>query len=125
MTLIRNDKTANILSLLASTSTLICCAIPALFVLLGAGATLASLVTTFPFLISLSVYKSSITITTFAILLIVGYFNYRTYYLPCPTDPVLGQACTTSRRKSRLIYCFSVIIFLFSTFFTYVAPRII
>ena len=81
MTLIRNEKTVNILSLLASTSTLICCAIPAFFVFLGAGATLASLVTTFPFLISLSSYKTSITITTFLILLIVGYLNYRTYYL--------------------------------------------
>ena len=124
MTLIRNEKTVNILSLLASTSTLICCAIPAFFVFLGAGATLASLVTTFPFLISLSSYKTSITITTFLILLIVGYLNYRTYYLPCPTDPVLRQACAISRRKSRLLYYFSVTIFLFSTTFTYVIPRI-
>ena len=34
------DKTANFFSLFASTSTLICCALPAIFVAIGAGATL-------------------------------------------------------------------------------------
>ena len=124
MRLIRKDKSVNILSLLASTSTLLCCALPAFFIFLGAGATLASLVTAFPFLVSLSKYKIGITITTLLILLIVGYLNYRTYHLPCPSEPALGKACEISRRKSRLIYYFSVTIFLFSTTFTYVIPRI-
>jgi hypothetical protein len=38
----------SLLSLFASSSTLICCAIPALLVSLGAGAALASLVAVFP-----------------------------------------------------------------------------
>ena len=56
------DKTANFFSLFASTSTLICCALPAIFVAIGAGATFASLVSSFPFLITLSKYKLYITL---------------------------------------------------------------
>ena len=50
-----------LITLFASSSTLICCALPALFVLLGAGATFASLVNFFPQLIIISQYKISIS----------------------------------------------------------------
>ena len=43
------DKSANFLSLFASSSTLICCALPSLFIAIGAGASFASLITVFPF----------------------------------------------------------------------------
>ena len=66
------DKTANFFSLFASSSTLVCCAMPALFVALGAGATFASLITIFPFLIVLSQYKIQITIAAFVMLAIAG-----------------------------------------------------
>ena len=48
------DRSANFLSLFASSSTLICCALPSLFVVIGAGASFANLITVFPFLIVLS-----------------------------------------------------------------------
>ncbi len=47
----------SILSLFTSFSTLICCALPALLVTLGMGAVLAGLVTSLPFLVTLSNYK--------------------------------------------------------------------
>ena len=78
------DKTANFFSLFASTSTLICCALPAIFVAIGAGATFASLITSFPFLITLSKYKLYITLFALVMIAIAGYFNYKTYYMPCP-----------------------------------------
>ena len=56
-----NEKAANFFALFASSSTLVCCALPAIFVGLGAGASFASLVSTFPFLITLSQYKLYIT----------------------------------------------------------------
>ena len=56
-----NDRAANFFSLFASSSTLICCALPSLFVVLGAGASFASLLTIFPFLIVLSKYKVTIS----------------------------------------------------------------
>ena len=45
------------LSLFTSLGTLFCCALPALFVVLGAGAVLAGILSSAPFLIVLSKYK--------------------------------------------------------------------
>ena len=119
------DKTANFFSLFASTSTLICCALPAIFVEIGAGATFASLISYFPFLITLSKYKLYITFFAFIMIAIAGYFNYKTYYMPCPADPELGRACLKTRRRSRIVYYISVAIFIFATIFTYIIPKLI
>ena len=42
------DRPANFLSLFASSSTLICCALPTIFILIGAGATFANIISIFP-----------------------------------------------------------------------------
>ena len=47
----------NYLSLFTSIGTLLCCALPSLLVLLGLGATVASLLSAFPFLVTLSRHK--------------------------------------------------------------------
>ena len=120
-----NDKTANFFSLFASSSTLICCALPAVFVLIGAGASFASLLSIFPFLIVLSQYKLAITIAAFTMIIIAGYVNYKTYYMPCPIDPEAGRACMRTRERSRILYYISVVIFCFASVFTYVVPRLI
>ena len=64
-----NSFKIGIITLLASSSTLICCALPALFILMGAGATLATLVDFFPQLILISKYKVYITVSTAIILM--------------------------------------------------------
>ena len=120
-----NDKALNFLTLFASSSTLICCALPALFIVLGAGASFVNLITIFPFLITLSKYKLTISLFAFFSILIGGYINYKTYYLSCPTDPFLGRACMRTRKRSRLIYYISVAIFLFASVFTYIIPEVI
>ncbi len=120
-----DDKAANVISLFASSSTLICCARPALFVVMGAGASFASLVTALPFLITVSQYKIYISSFAFVLILIAGYANYKTYYLPCPSDPELGKACLRTRQTSRYIYYFSVGLFIFASMFTYVIPKLI
>ena len=117
-----NDKTSNFFSLFASSSTLICCALPAIFVALGAGASFASLITAFPFLITLSQYKAYITLFALVMIALAGYVNYKTYYMPCPADPELGRACSETRKKSRYLYYVSVGIFLFASIFTYIVP---
>ena len=118
-----DEKTANFFSLFASSSTLVCCALPAIFVAIGAGASFASLVSTFPFLITLSQYKIYITFFALVMLLIAGYANYRNYNLPCPADPELGRLCMKTRKRSRVIYYVSAGIFMFATLFTYLVPR--
>ena len=118
-----NDNTANYFSLFASSSTLICCALPALFVAVGAGASFASLVGSFPFLIVLSQYKLHITLFALVMLMIAGYANYKTYYMPCPAEPELGRLCMQTRKRSRVLYYYSAGIFLFASIFTYVVPN--
>ena len=53
----RSGFWASVASLFASSSTLICCALPALLVALGAGAALSSLVSAVPQLVVLSEHK--------------------------------------------------------------------
>ena len=120
-----NEKAANFFSLFASSSTLICCALPSLFVVLGAGASFASLLTVFPFLIVLSQYKLAISLTALTTIALAGFAHYKTAHLPCPADPELGRACLQSRRRARLVYYVSVSIFVFATIFTYLVPRVI
>ena len=120
-----NDRAANFFSLFASSSTLICCALPSLFVVLGAGASFASLLTIFPFLIVLSQYKVTISLIALAMIALAGFAHYKTARLPCPADPELGRACLQSRKHARVLYYVSVSIFVFATIFTYLVPRVI
>ena len=120
-----NDRSANVFSLFASTSTLLCCALPALFVALGAGASFATLLSVFPFLIVVSQYKIPITVAALAMISLAGYTHYRTARLPCPADPELGPACLRSRVRSRYIYYLSILLFIFASLFTYVVPKVI
>jgi len=111
-----------IISLFASSSTLICCALPALFVFIGAGASFASLINIFPQLIIISHYKIQISIGTLIILLIAGILIKKSDSLPCPIDPKLRNICLKTRKKSKAMYYISVIIFLSASFFTYLLP---
>ena len=120
-----NPKSVHFFSLFASSATLICCALPALFVALGAGAVFASLITVFPFLILLSHYKVYITLFALVTIIMATYVHYKSGHLPCPTDPELGRICMDSRRRSRYVYYFSVALFLFATLFTYIVPLLI
>ena len=120
-----NERAANFFSLFASSSTLICCALPSLFVVLGAGASFASLLTIFPFLIVLSQFKVTISLIALAMIALAGFAHYKTARMPCPADPELGRACLQSRKRARVLYYVSVSIFVFATIFTYLVPRVI
>ena len=103
------DSGVTWLTLLASTGTLVCCALPILFVSLGLGATLASLTSAVPFLITLSQHK--IWVFGFAALMlsVSGWLLYRPGRA-CPIDPIKAQACATAMRWNKRIYWFSVVI---------------
>ena len=119
------DSIASIFSLFTSSSTLFCCALPAIFVMIGAGASFASFISVFPFLITLSVYKIELTLFAFLMMGIAGYSNYRASIAPCPADPEQGKKCMVLRKRSRLIFYISSGILIFATFFTYVVPEFI
>ena len=105
-----------------SSSTLICCALPALFVAVGAGATLASLTNVFPQLIIISQYKVLISFITLIILLVAGVIIKKSEAMPCPVDPNLRTICLKTRKNSKTLYYLSVIIFASASVFTYLVP---
>ena len=109
-------------SLFASSSTLVCCAIPALLVALGAGAALSSLVSIFPQVVWLSEHKE--TLFGFAGLMMVGSgaLQWRNRSAPCPIDPALRDACLKTRKSAITLYAVSVVIFLIGGWFAFVQP---
>ena len=111
-----------LVTLIISSSTLICCALPAIFVTLGAGATLASLTNIFPQLIIISQYKVLISSITLIILLVAGVMIKKSDAMPCPVDPNLKTICLKTRKNSKILYYLSVIIFASASVFTYLVP---
>lgn len=113
------------LSLFTSSGTLICCALPALLVTIGAGATMAGLVTSFPQIVWLSEHKIGLFLVAGALLVAAGIIQWRARSLPCPADAALAAACTRTRKISAGIYWFSVVIYATGFFFAFIAPRIL
>ena len=115
---------ASLVTLFASSSTLICCAIPALLVALGAGATLSTFISIFPKIVWISEHK--IEVFTFAgvMLTISGYMQWRGRLAPCPVEPVLRNACIKTRKASLIIYSFSLLLYLTGGWFAFIQPLI-
>lgn len=110
------------LSMLTSTSTLVCCTLPAVLVAVGAGATLAGLISHVPQLIWLSAHKVEVFGAAGAMLLAAGMLQWHARGLPCPADPATAAACKRSRRWAAAIYLASVLIFCVGVIFAFVLP---
>ena len=118
------SKLTSVLSLFASGSTLVCCALPALLVALGAGAALSSLVSAVPQLVWLSEHKVGLFTGVAVMLALSGFMQWRARSLPCPVDPALAAACTRTRKFSNRVYLFSLSIYLVGAWFAFIAPLI-
>ncbi len=112
------------LSLFTSAGTLVCCALPALLVTLGAGATLAGLVGSAPWLIALSKYKIWTFGISGAMILIAGAALWRSRNASCPIDPAQAMACGKLRKTSVWIYRLSVLLWCVGFFFAFIAVRV-
>ncbi len=100
--------TLPLISLFSSFGTLICCALPALLVSLGAGAVLAGLITNFPQLIFLSKYKIYVFSVAGLLITISGYMLWVNRNTPCPIDPLAAKLCNKFRKLSIYIYFISI-----------------
>jgi microsomal dipeptidase-like Zn-dependent dipeptidase len=109
-------------ALIASGGTLVCCVLPAAMVALGAGASLAGLVSAVPQLIWLSSHKAVVFGSAFALLVISGILLWRAHGLPCPTDPHLARACTRLRRASVGLWCVALACASLGALFAFVLP---
>ncbi len=109
-------------SLFASGGTLVCCALPALLVALGAGAALSALVAALPQLVWLSEHKGTVFGTAAAMLLLAGALQWRARSAPCPVEPARRAACLRTRALSRRVYLASVALFVVGGWFAFVQP---
>ncbi len=96
-------------SLFASTSTWICCALPILLVTLGAGATLAGITRQIPFLTTLGAHKNWMFVISGVLLATAARFAWRSGQR-CPADPVLAQQCQRVQRWNKRILWVSMIV---------------
>lgn len=112
------------LSLFTSTGTLICCALPALLVTLGMGASLAGFVGVFPWITAISQYKVAVFIIAGVMLSLSAIMQWRARYAPCPADARKAKACMSLRKISWGILMFSIVIYLVGVFFAFFAADI-
>ena len=112
------------LTLAASTGTLVCCVLPAAMVALGAGATLAGLVSAVPQLIWISEHKPLIFGSAVAMLLASGIALWRARRLPCPADPSLARTCGRLRTASVWLWWIAVSACATGATFAFVLPAL-
>ncbi len=112
------------LTLFTSFSTLVCCALPALLVAIGAGAALAGVVSSVPQLIWLSEHKTGLFIFAGCMLALSGTLRYQSRYAACPVDPAQAAACKKTRKVSGIVYTVSLIIYATGSFFAFIAPKL-
>jgi mercuric ion transport protein len=117
------------LSLFTSLGTLLCCALPSLLVLFGLGATVASVLSELPWLVSMSHHKNWVFIV--AGVLISANFVYIYAIAPklqairraCdPNDPA---ACQSASRFSRIVLWCSATLYLTGCFTAYLLGPIL
>ncbi|HVH85468.1 MAG TPA: hypothetical protein VM912_02005 [Terriglobales bacterium] len=116
-------------SLFTSLGTLLCCALPSLLVFLGLGATVASVVSSAPWLISLSLHKN----WTFTIAGVLIGANFVYVFRIAPKLQGAGQscpvgepsACGTASRVSRIILWASAGIYAVGFFSAYLLAPIL
>ncbi len=101
------------LILFASTTTLVCCVIPIIFVAAGLGAVIASTYSALPFLSTLGLYKELTFAITGGLLLLAGWLLYRPGRA-CPADPELAKACEAADRINKRLLKLSITIWLLS-----------
>ena len=111
------------LSLFTSFGTLLCCALPSLLVLLGLGATVASVLSSVPWFVTLSRHKDWVFAVSGA--LIASNFRYVYLIAPklqakgaaCPPDD--PDACEGATRTSRIVLWLSGVIYVLGFFSAY------
>ena len=113
-----------ITSLFFSFSTLLCCALPALFGFIGFGAAFAGIISIFPFLITLSKIKSWLFSFGFLFLVINGYFVFLKTKTTCQI-PISGthqnhSACDVAN-WNKIFFWLSAAMLFFGFFMAYTA----
>lgn len=117
------------LSLFTSLGTLLCCALPSLLVLLGLGATVASVLSAMPWLVTLARHKG--WVFSIAGALILADFLY--VYVVAPRLKAQAQACAieggssacdTAARLSHVVLWIAAVIYMMGFFTAYLVSPV-
>ena len=112
------------LGFFSSLGTLLCCALPALLVSLGAGAVLAGMIGFAPWLVVFSKYKLITFVTAGLLLLLAFVMQKQSRMRECPVDSEKATVCASSKKISWwVLYC-SLVIYITGLFFAYLAPHL-
>jgi hypothetical protein len=112
-------------ALLGSLGTLLCCALPAMLVSVGAGAVMASVVSAIPQLVWISEHKILLFAFAGVMLFVSGISTNVNRRTPCPTDPAKAKSCMRVRRLSAGIFLVSLVVYAIGFFFAFVAWKIV
>jgi hypothetical protein len=111
-----------VLILFASTTTLVCCALPILLVSLGMGAVAASLYGEyFPWLRWFGLHEYITFGVTAAILAIATWALYRPGRA-CPADPMLAEQCNNAHKWNIRFLWSSVVVWCIGAFSAFILP---
>lgn len=113
------------LTLLFCSSTLMCCALPAGLVMIGAGSVMATILSWFPAMALLSQQKALITGLAAVSLLMAGRSLKHSANLACPLDPIQARRCRNRLRRARVLYSLSWTAFLVGSFCAYILPLLL
>lgn len=119
------DTAAPMLALVGSTATLICCALPALFVALGMGAVIAGLVSAVPQITWLSEHKPLVFGGSGILIAIAAWLQWRARNAPCPSDPAAARACQRLRTASVVILTIAAAAWCVGAFFAFFAAQLL
>jgi len=123
----KRSSVLNYVSLFTSLGTLFCCALPSLLVLVGLGASVASMLSSMPWLVTLSKHKQW-TFAVSGILIALSFVNM--YYIAtrsrakeCGADD--PSTCEETSKLSRVLLWLSAVIYVVGVFVAYVLGPIL
>jgi hypothetical protein len=119
----KGNRLVSWLGLFSSFGTLICCAIPSTLVLLGFGATMASILGNFPQLIWLSENKGVVFGVSFFMLGVSYAAQKYSQTQVCPMDK--KNDCEKTKDWSKPVFWISFGINIVGSFYAFVLPRIL
>ena len=113
------DKVLSIFTLFTSSGTLLCCVLPAVVATIAGGAAVSSMLSVFPFLIPLSMYKEWIFGVATILISINGYMVFKpNQEVACDVDAGEDGCDITGRFNKRMFYISSTVLAL-GAFFAY------
>lgn len=119
------EAAAPALALFASAGTLLCCALPALLITLGAGAVMAGLAANVPGLVFLTAHKGWVFGVAGVALGGAALARFLSRNAPCPADPALAAACGRMRKAGGVILYVAVAAYLVGGFFAFFAADLL